>query len=311
MGIKGLSTYIKHQIPSARKPVQWKESKDTRWGIDCLCIMFKARGAGLSPITTLASIIIRMREWNIEPIVIFDGKAPQSKIVTTEQRRKVRSVVTAEMNDIKEKLKTEDSITIRSNLEHRHSSLQSKAPQISTSDRNVIKQFLHASGTRFVTALEEADDMLSYLCRTGFIQAVISSDMDMLARGVPRLIHPETPDASVFTEISLTDVLEGVHLNYSQFVEACVLMGTDYSIRVSMNPHIALESVRYNKNIQTKINEHEIAKLKGVGVEWDDIISDFHKTKWDSTILTPEPETLQKMSEIYNWPVVWTSKLCT
>jgi hypothetical protein len=309
MGIKGLSKYIKQNIPGARKSVQWKESRGTRWGIDCLCIMFKARGAGLSPITTLASIIVRMREWDIEPIVIFDGKAPQSKFVTTEQRRKVRSVATTEMNEIKEKLKTEESITIRSNLEHRHSSLQRRAPQISSNDRNDIKQFLHASGTRFVTALEEADDVLSYLCRTGFIQAVISSDMDMLARGVPRLIHPETPDASVLTEISLSDVLEGVKLDYSQFVEACVLMGTDYSIRVTMNPHSALESVRFKKMSEEK-NESEIAKLKGEDVVWEDIISEFHRTKWDSTILTPEPDTLQKMSELYNWPIVWATKLC-
>ena len=317
MGIRGLGGFLKWKVPHAKKTLKWSaHHKGQRWGIDCSCLLYRARGAGLSTLTVIASLIVRMRQAGIMPVVVFDGRPPASKSDIIDQRRTVRVAAHKEMAEIEAELSSpeltdSDKIT----KEHRHAALQKKAPTVSSSDKDTLKQFLYAAGVLFVTASGEADDLLAYLARSGDIQAVVSTDTDMLPRGVAVLVTPETPDCMALTEIRLDSVLSGLGLTYPQFVDACMLMGSDYSGRGwrSVEPAAAVTLARRGVSWSTMdisgsvclMMERGVDMLMGSGVRWTDLLSEKQMAKWVSGAPPCEPENLAIAAAANGWPATW------
>jgi flap endonuclease-1 len=246
-----------------------------------------------------------MRVARITPIVIFDGKPPGVKSETIEQRKAVREDALRKMTELRTELQAEGLSEIeRAEKELQVSELQAKAPQVSGRERDDIKKFLYSAGVLFLSASGEADDVLAFMARAGYIQAVISSDMDMLARGVPLLVIPETPDATVLTEIHLDAVLRELRLSYRQFVDACVLMGTDYSPAdmKTIEPRYAVEMIRRGEGIRV---ERAVDILQGVDVHWEDLLSDTQQKKWIDGAPAVEPENLNIFCTTNGWPDEW------
>lgn len=316
MGIRGLGGFLKWKVPTARKNIVWGVYAGQRWAIDCSCLLYRAKGARLSAITVLASLIVRMRAARVEPIVVFDGRTPTSKSETVEARRIVREAAHKEIAEINTGLRDPTlSEAERADREIRAQALQAKAPQVTTRDRDDIKKFLYAAGVLFVTAAEEADDVLAYMARTGMINGVISTDMDMLARGVPLLIVPETADATVLSVISLAHILSELRLRFEQFAHACVLMGTDYTPKGwrTMVPAAAVDIARRGVDwggldasggicIALEAN---VDQLMGVGVSWDRLLADSQREKWAAGTPAREPENLAAICEAQGWPEDW------
>jgi XPG I-region/XPG N-terminal domain len=311
-----MGTFIKTRVPQARKALRFAEHTGETWGIDCSCLMYRARGVSLSVITVIASIVVRLRRAKIRPIFIFDGKTPAAKSDVVDKRRVARVAAQKEMEEIRSELTSVSHTELeKAELEQRCATLQKKAPTISTGDRDDIKTFLHAAGILFITAWEEADDVLAYLCRTGEIQAVISTDMDMLARGVPTLIVPETDDATVLTEISLGPLLTGLNLTYTQFVDACMLMGSDYTTKGwrTLDPRSAVEAARRGIDWSTMDASGSMiegaALLKGEGTSWAAIVGEKQRAKWDLGTPPKEPENLTFFITENKWPADWLTSL--
>jgi hypothetical protein len=322
MGIRGLATYLKWKTPQIRLPVQWSGRTGERWGIDCSCIMYKARSVGLSHVTVMAHLIVQLRLAGIQPVVVFDGRPPAAKADVIESRRVVREAAHKEMAEIRTELATSEHTEVkRAELECRVANLQRKAPQVTNTDKDDLKKFLYAAGAQFVTAMGEADDVLAYLCQIGYTTAVISTDMDMLARGVRTLVIPETPDATVLTEIRLANLLGALGLTYEQFVTACTLMGTDYTGKSwrSVEPRIAVERARGGLDLATMDASGTVcvmlveaaARLRGLGAKWEDIVSERQREKWSAGIPAREPENLRVFGDKYVWPLDWAYTLAT
>jgi len=308
MGIKGLGGFIKWKLPNARKTLKLTTGT---LGVDCSCLLYRARGSNLSAVTVIASLLVRLRKAKITPIFVFDGRPPAAKADVVDQRRVVRQATHKEMADIKMGLEDETLTMIeKADMERRHAVLQKKAPTVSSGDKDEIKRLLYAAGVQFITAAGEADDVLAYLCRNGTLQGVISTDMDMLARGVPLLVIPETADTSVLTQIRLDDVLTGLGLTYPQFVDACMLMGSDYSGKdwVSVDPKEAVTRAKRGASLPSEM-EHGVALLTGSGIVWEDIVSEKQRAKWLLGRPVPEPENLTTFAT--GWPADWVRTLCS
>ncbi len=316
MGIRGLAGYLKWKAPGTRRAIRWTGHMGELWGIDCSCIMYRARAVGLSHVTVMASLFVRMRTAGIEPIVIFDGRPPAVKADVVESRRVVREAAHKEMAEIQSDLAAHTLGELeRATLEQRHADLQRKAPQVTNTDKDDLKKFLYAAGVRFITASGEADDVLAHLCQQGLIQAVISTDMDMLARGVPMLVVPENHDTTVMTEIRLADILHALRLTYAQFVDACTLMGSDYSGKHwrSIAPQAAVEMAQRgviwsHVDVSAGVCDtlmHGSKLLRGEGVSWDMIVSERQREKWAAGTPPREPENIAVFGIKYSWPLEW------
>jgi flap endonuclease-1 len=301
MGIKRLNGYIKSKLPHVKKVATLANHAGEHWGVDVSCLLYRARGVSLTPVTVIASLIVRLRQAGITPIFIFDGKPPAAKGATVDQRRADRQIIHQEMAEIRTELDAEHTAAEKATMEHRMAELQRRAPVVTNNDKDEIKRLLYGAGVQFLTATGEADDVLAYLCRDGTLQGVVSTDMDMLARGVPLLVTPETNDATTLSRIRLADMLAGFRLTYAQFVDACMLMGSDYS-EGSMEPREAIEAARSGATCDGAI-------LKGEGVAWADIVSQKQQEKWITGPPPAEPETVAVFATTHKWPATWTAVL--
>jgi 5'-3' exonuclease len=324
MGIKGLSKFIKTKAIS--RPVSAATVVADRpavWGVDCEYFLYKAQAAGLSPLTVIASLIVRIRQLGAEPIVIFDGSPSKAKTAVVTQRQAARAAVRARTEEIRTELTTIPTLSEaeRGAREVEIAELRATAPTVSRADRNQVKQFLYAAGVLGVTAEEEADDLLGFLARRGDIAAVVSADFDMLARGVPRLIVPETADATVLTQIDLADILRTQRITYEQFVEACVLMGSDYSPAgwTGLYPTVALHTIRGAAGWLADIDDADVragleaaaALLRGDGVEWGSALLDERQMeKWVAGAPAKEPGPMASFFAENRWPLTWRPALC-
>lgn len=300
MGIRGLAHFLKQRAPAAHTMVtKTATATPERWGIDCSCIMYRARAASLEPVTVLAGLICKLRGLGIEPLVIFDGKPPAVKAATLDERRAHRVAVQKEI-DALDPATDEMQIT----------ALQRKIPSVSASDKDTLKQMLYASGVLFLIANGEADDLLAALYKKGDISAVVSTDMDMLPRGIGRLILTGSADASTLTCIHLDRILSILSLTYDQFVGACVLMGSDYSAR-SLNPHQAIQAIHTGRIPSGLLDEASVRTLKGDGVELATLLAPAQAEKWAAGSPPVEPDALAALATTHGWPPGWLVTLQT
>ena len=160
-------------------------------------------------------------------------------------------------------------------------------------------------------------ELLTQLQR-GELDAVMSNDMDLLARGVHTLLVPERMsvpgDTSGWISYELSDILHHAGLTYLQFLEMCVLMGSDYTnkakslpfkqsyftIKYKGNLHKALESIHIKDFFPY---DRAIDMLNGRNETADDLMSEKQWLKWSLwlkgntdaiTTETPYLETLRK-----------------
>lgn len=330
MGIHGLASYLKWKVGGAvRRPVSWTAgTAGERWAVDCACLLYKAEAAGLSPLTVVASLIVRIRRAGAEPVFFFDGRAPVAKAAVSEQRRAARTAARVRTAALEEELATITDMTEadRGDREVEIAALRAAAPTVRRSAIGEVKRFLYAAGVLGVTAAGEADDLIAWLFRRGDITAVVTTDYDMLARGVGRMLVPENADATVWSQIELAVVLTALRVEYPQFVRACVGMGCDYS-PPGWNgclPAVALQWARTGEEggwaslvrggaaaaaIDVAGLERAEAMLRGDGVTWESLLDERQQEKWAGGAPPREPEEMDRCFAEHRWPAEWRTFL--
>ena len=103
--------------------------------------------------------------------------------------------------------------------------LSKKSIGIEYDDIQNLKNFLDLLKIPYVTANREADDLMAYLYKNHIIHACQSDDMDMLPKGCGNVIQIANNSISQYI---LPDILKELGLSYHQFVDLCVLLGSDY-----------------------------------------------------------------------------------
>jgi hypothetical protein len=310
MGVRGLDRLL-HQKKQFRE-VAWSAHAGKRWAVDILCLMYRARRSGLSILTVVAGLIVRLRRAGVEPVMVFDGRPPAAKTEVLVRRREQRAAAREEIAEIAA-APAATTVAERDERESRIAALQARAPVVARGDRDELKQLLYAAGVLFVSAAGEADDLLGWLARTGEVSAVVSTDMDMLARGVPLLVVPGTDDATVLTGVELAGVLGALRLNYRQFVDACMLMGSDYSVGLGgrrYEPLVAVETARRGVwDVSGAAFDAGAGMLRGDGVTWEELLVESQRDKWAAGAPAREPAVVAGLAERESWPPEWVAAL--
>jgi flap endonuclease-1 len=235
MGIRGLQQWIRWVAPTSIQSPEWTSLSHTCIGIDILGFLYRAKSRGMYPIVYVAHLIAMCRRLEIEPIIIFDGKPPSEKQSTLEQRTALRAESNIKKTAI---LQTSNpDVSMVKELQK----LELNSTYFTSEERDQVKQFLYSCGVLSLNASGEADNTLAYFSRKGWISAVISSDFDLLPRGVELLIVPTSDglpnENSGWKQYTLSNILQLSDMSYNQFVEMCVLMGSDYTSNMRSIPY--------------------------------------------------------------------------
>lgn len=177
---------------------------------------------------------------NITPIFIFDGKPPAEKKNVIDIRKKATEKVL-------EQIESETDID-KINL------LKKKTVRITFEYIDNIKHLLNLMGVSYIHEDGEAEGLASELCRIGYVDYVMTEDMDSLAFGCPRLIRKciDKKDKSKdsISIFNLDNILSSFNITYDQFVELCILCGCDYCPNINRIGNItAFKLIQTHKNI--------------------------------------------------------------
>jgi flap endonuclease-1 len=296
MGIRGLTGWIRWAAPAAIKTPNWASFTKKRVGIDILGFLYKAKANKTLPITYIAHLIAKCREYNIIPIPVFDGKPPDEKRETIKLRNEARIKNDQKLQQLNTDIENVDmTAEQRELLKREMGNLAAGSIYVTTDERDEVKRLLYASGVLFLNANGEADNVLAYLIRHGELDAVMSNDMDLLARGVHTMLVPEKMgvpgDSSGWICYELNNILQHAGLSFLQFLEMCVLMGSDYTnkakslpfkqsyftIKYKGNLHKALESIQVKNFVPY---ERAIDMLNGLTETVEQLMTEKQWHKW-------------------------------
>jgi flap endonuclease-1 len=219
---------------------------------------------------------INLLSEGIKLIYVFDGKAPDLKNVTRENREETKQ----EASEKYEKAKDEEDIE----------SMGKYARQIVHLDKEKIeesKELLLAMGIPVVQAAGEGEAQASYIAKKeSGVYAVASQDYDSLLFEAPYLIQNLTlsrkrKTASGFVDvkpqlIELKNVLAELEVNQEQLICIGILSGTDYNPGgvKGIGPKKALKLVKEYKTpekIFEAIGKDEKYSKYSVDFDWREI----------------------------------------
>lgn len=206
-------------------------------------------------------------KYNIKFVFVFDGKTPDIKKSTVQTRKLDRESAITNLDNFNEKINDildscennipleiiiEDNETDNVNISdsseevnlnnlskediiRRKKKLLLKSLHLTSKLIKSVKEFLTDCGIPYIDAPFEADTQLAWLSQNNFIDGVITNDYDILTFGGRVMIMDfwnctkKNLNEKLIKEINLKNFLRNINLEYNQFVELCVLMGTDYS----------------------------------------------------------------------------------
>ncbi|CAO3595234.1 unnamed protein product [Absidia cylindrospora] len=161
--------------------------------------------------------------YKVDPVIVFDGATLPIKSHTNDQRQLKRQ----EAKDLgNEHLR-------HGRLEQARDSFQKSigiTPHMTTQVINALIE----KNIKYIRAPYEADPQLTYLCKKGYVSAVISEDSDLLVYGCPTVLFKMNAfgDAiQINSRDMFADLGKGIDLttwDATKLRHWCVLSGCDY-----------------------------------------------------------------------------------
>lgn len=262
MGIKGLTQLIKKHSPDSIIHESLYKMKDKRVAIDTSIFLYKSlmnvrskgdylknsQGKIVSHIQGLYYKTNQLLTFGITPIYIFDGKPPQEKNDCIKARVK-------KAEECKEKMENTENMQEKQSLEK--GSIRIKKEYIDD-----LKHMFSLMGVSYIHANGEAEAYASELCRLGFVDGVMTEDMDTLSYGCPLLfrscIDKSIKRPEIVSVFNFQKIIEDFKLTHDEFIDMCILCGCDYCPTIpKVGPVRALKFIQKYKTIENLIESEE------------------------------------------------------
>lgn len=275
MGIKSsFNSFLRDTCPDIFEPIHISEYSFMKVAIDISLYMHKFKAVcGDRWLSAFINLIASLRRNEIHCVFIFDGCAPPEKSGEQAKRRDTREkmdqnlfeleeafsdytktgVVAKCLSDIYERSrspkrllgKRSDGIDmkwIEKKIEQKRSQLYSVSPE----DFNIARELFRILHVPYYTAPGEAEKMCSAMCISGLVSAVMSEDTDVMAYGAPVFLTKIDTGSDTCVRITYNQVIESLKLTKDQFLDLCIMCGTDYNPNI---PRIGSKSA-YKRVIQ-------------------------------------------------------------
>jgi len=164
--------------------------------------------------TTLQKINGFMK-YNITPVFVFDGMAPQIKKSTLDKRKEFQALMQQKYYKAVTQDEKKKYYFMKSNITY----------QEIVDVMELIKLF----GYTIIEAQEEADSQLANLIKNKKVDYIATDDMDILVFGGNKILKNFTvSDKKKIQEINLNQFKKDTKLNQKQIVDLAILLGCDY-----------------------------------------------------------------------------------
>lgn len=250
MGIKDLNQLLKRICGSTHiSHVPMCNFDGQKIAIDAalyVCV-FKLRGLA-NYIPSIIEFLTMLRENGIHPFFVFDGVAPYEKNDERTARSEKRAVQRDRIQKLKRELELYKQTGVLSDLlkgidfktrrlapnkvsfstiQEHINKLESQLVNVTSDDFETMKTLLDIFGVGYTTAPGEGEFLCAALNRHGLVSAVMTADTDVFPCLAPTVINKI--DSTYFQVVSLCDILREMKMTEKQFIELCIMCGTDFN----------------------------------------------------------------------------------
>lgn len=287
MGINNLNKFLRDTSPGVFQEVHLSHYAFMRVAIDISLYLHKFKAVcGDRWLSAFINLIASLRRNEVHCVFIFDGKAPPEKKAEQARRQADREKLEEQVWVLEDALHTWQTTGVipeclsdlyarrRSpkrllaskqsgvSMEWIEDKIQQKKNQlysISPADFETAKELFTVLNVPFYTAPFEAEKTCAKLCIDGHVDAVLSEDTDVLAYGAPVFLSKIDTNSDTCVRISHPDLLEKLELDSREFLDLCIMCGTDYNTNI---PKIG------SKTAYKHILEHRrIEKVAEAGID--------------------------------------------
>lgn len=306
MGIANLNKFLRKNCPGVFRQISIKELSSLKAAVDISLYIFKYKTVfGDSWINALLYFVMYMRQHNIHTCFIYDTAAPKEKDEERQRRKEHRAKLEdklATLVDALEKAKTTGEIEpvlveFNKSLPAKKSLLLTPSNQIDLKvveyeltkrlnqtasvcedDFKMSKELLDILCIPWFQAEMEAETTCADLCIRNRVEVVFSDDTDVLCYGAPHVVTKiNTGDGSAVL-VSHAEVLESLDLSHEQFVDFCIMCGTDYNKNIpNIGPEKAFKLIKQYGNIDAMIPDIDVSILNHIRVR--ELFLNYKKTE--------------------------------
>jgi len=164
MGIKYLYKFFKEECncKTSIKLVSISELSDKKIVVDISIYLYKFESDNVL-IENIYLMLSIFKYYNIIPIFIFDGKPPNEKNKTIENRNNIKIESEKEYNRLKEQIKDMDSSLMKEEIISNMDILKKKFVYMTKEKINNIKEIIRYFGYSYFDAPGEADELCAML----------------------------------------------------------------------------------------------------------------------------------------------------
>lgn len=180
--------------------------------------------------------IIRILKCGSIPILVFDGKSPIKKETTIQNRTKSSKKREETLDELIDRYINLDIFDAenKSILLREIRQKQSNMYYVNRELKKRIFDDLESLGFICLQAEEEGDFVCTSLVHNNYAAYIFSTDSDMLAAGCAFLV---TKIEGYYKKVKITAkrldmILNLINLDYNQFLDFCIMTGTDFNSNV-------------------------------------------------------------------------------
>lgn len=287
MGIKGLDKFIRDNTVYTVKHEKMDILYDKSVIIDISCLLYRyILHNDQKFMNIFKSILKKMENYKIKPIFVFDGKAPEEKQNAILKRKERTQTAINELETLENDKKLVNNLNnadIASYLVNKYleceykpnkyvnkhvienvintkiDKVQKKTIQLKYNHIDQIKDYLNRKQISYIHSNIEADLICANFVKYGLVDYCISDDTDMFPYNcnyVIRNINFRTETLDIYNKKQLLTELD---INNSQFLDLCILLGSDYIPRtIGIKPNNILYLIKKYNSIENIIDNIDL-----------------------------------------------------
>jgi 5'-3' exonuclease len=256
MGIRLLNTFLRENSRNGRISKHLSELRNKKIVVDTSIYLYQGKAEG--DVTTYIRRLVNLfRQYQIEPIFIFDGKPPDEKLATLERRQEEKNDAAVRLEELWNKMKAiadDDDDETKKILENQIKDEQKKCLHITNADIRDVKLFLDDSRLHYMVAPGEADAYCAKMVIQRRVWACLSQDMDLLVYGCGRVLRDLDLDTERVFLYHLPTICKEMRVSFDEFRDVCILSGTDYN-HFKMNIFKSLKLLHQYQKRHTILDE--------------------------------------------------------
>jgi len=288
MGVKDLRTFLKNKNVNCFFTVPLLTFYEKRLAIDSLNWVFCYLGSAFKSIMNYKKDIlepisqeeiynklaeefinfnIKLMNYGITPVWIWDGVSKDNKQVTKVERRKTKQQMIEKRDNIIKVLKEINPLERPYELIKELKQLMTNTVSLKRENIERLKHFSEEIGICTITAEDEAESLGSSLAVERIVAAIWSADTDTYPIGAPIVAKGfENIGGEIHINVVYTlNILKDLKLTHEEFRDFCIMLGTDFNDRLhGIGPAKSFKLIEKYRDLETieKETSHNFYAMK-------------------------------------------------